>query len=248
MAIHDQHFYFGSIRKATYLVGTIFDNIKISRDGQVFAVPVRYGKKDVWYKKIVENFKTREDSDIVTNQTFPIISYELASIDFDATRSMHKMNYVRGESIDSNGNKIHYKQFQPVPYNVSYNVTIITKYTEDGLQIIEQVLPYFNPVVNFRVVDNRDTNRYYDVAINIVGGVTPEDNYQSGFDENRLITWPIQLVAKINLHHPLIEQKQILTSTADLINMEPEYNLETITAVVNDPSDGDKENSTVAIT
>ena len=141
-----KHFYHQRLRRLVIAFGTIFNNIVIHRKDssgnvvQSLKVPLAYSPK--------EKFITRleQQADLDSREvaiTLPRMGFEIAGIAYDATRKLQKLGKVR--AVKSSSPSIMDYQYNPVPYNISFNLYSFTATAEGGLQIIEQILPYFQP-------------------------------------------------------------------------------------------------------
>ena len=60
-------------------------------------------------------------------------------------------------------------QYAPAPYNLNFTLSILAKNMNDVLQIVEQILPYFQPeyTVTMKMVDDMSDNRDVPVVLNV---------------------------------------------------------------------------------
>lgn len=251
MAIHDNPFYFKTIRNTTAAVGSLFNNIGIVRSDangtplKTFRVPIEYGSMEHWYTKIV---KGTTQGDVTHNPaSLPMISYLFNDVQYDADRQTNNKNKIKFDVETVDGEEIRKWQYAGTPVKMSFTVSIMTKYLDDALQIIEQILPYFDPHVNLKIKNVQDTLAINDVKVKLAGPPQMSDNYDEGFDKPRLIVWELQLEADTFLYKPVQTQKVIRTVIVDIDNMDPLYDIETITVAANPGENEDKDNSTVTI-
>lgn len=196
-------FYFSTIRKYVILVGTLFNNIKITRtdnNGEVTSllkVPITYAPKDKMLTRVMQ------DPDIDrTSATIPMpfISFEMGKMKYDGNR---KLNTIGKISIkdDTNPNKFKY-QYNPVPYNFSFRVYVFCKNTEDGTKIIEQILPYFTPDWTTTIKLIPEVNVTMDIPV-ILDDISYEDKYDGDFKNRRTIVWTLDLTLKGYIYGPV---------------------------------------------
>jgi hypothetical protein len=104
--------------------------------------------------------------------------------------------------------------YQPVPYDICFNLYTFTATAENGLQIIEQILPYFQPdyTVTINAVPEMDIKT--DVPI-ILNGVQYEDTYDGSFTNRRAVIYTLGFTAKTYLYGPMNNSKIIRKVTAD---------------------------------
>ena len=209
-----QQFYHETMRKVVVAFGTIFNNINIVRKNnsgtiiQKMKVPLAYGPK--------QKFLTRLDNDPSLNKkvavTLPRIGFEIANLAYDPVRKLNRVQKFK-KTKSSNTNKLDV-QYMPVPYNLDFTLYIMAKNSDDALQIVEQVLPYFQPDYTITINDMSDMGIKRDVPI-ILGSVSYEDNYQGNFEERRAIIYTLTFTAKFYLYGPVTSSKIIKTVQVD---------------------------------
>ena len=96
----------------------------------------------------------------------------------------------------------------PVPYNMDFEMVIMAKNSDDALQIVEQILPFFQPDYTITLNDNTLMGTTRDVPI-ILGGVQYEDSYDGAFTERRVLTYTLSFTSKFYLYGPVTDQKVI---------------------------------------
>ena len=209
-----QQFYHETMRKVVVAFGTIFNNINIVRKNnsgtiiQKMKVPLAYGP--------AQKFLTRLDNDPSLNKkvavTLPRIGFEIANLAYDPVRKLNRVQKFK-KTKSSNTNKLDV-QYMPVPYNLDFTLYVMAKNSDDALQIIEQILPYFQPDYTITINDMSDMGIKRDVPI-ILGSVSYEDNYQGNFEERRAIIYTLTFTAKFYLYGPVTSSKIIKTVQVD---------------------------------
>ena len=209
-----QQFYHETMRKVVVAFGTIFNNINIVRKNnsgtiiQKMKVPLAYGPK--------QKFLTRLDNDPSLNKkvevTLPRIGFDIANLAYDTERKLNRVQKFK-KTKSSNTNKLDV-QYMPVPYNLDFTLYVMAKNSDDALQIIEQILPYFQPDYTITINDMSDMGIKRDVPI-ILGSVSYEDNYQGNFEERRAIIYTLTFTAKFYLYGPVTSSKIIKTVQVD---------------------------------
>jgi hypothetical protein len=197
--LNNQVFYHGIIRKAIVGFGTLFSDIYIDRkeggsvDGttvQRIQVPLAYAPKEKWLVRI--------DSDPnLENHTYvslPRMSFEIIGYNYDPMRKMNRMQQIKcGDGTGSVST-----MYTPVPYNIDVSMYVLTKTQEDGLQIIEQILPTFTPEYTLKIKTVGDMNVNMDVPI-VLNAVSVSDEYDGDFQTRRFVTHTLNFQMKINL-------------------------------------------------
>ena len=201
-------FYHETIRKMVVSFGTIFNNINLVRKDnngtiiQKMKVPLAYGPKQKFLARL------DQDADLTSKVaiTLPRIGFEIQNMAYDTTR---KLNRVQKFKKAKSGTTSQLEtQFMPVPYNLDFELFIMAKQSDDALQIIEQILPFFQPDYTITLNDNSSMGTSRDVPI-ILSNVTYEDSYDGDFNDRRVLTYTMSFTAKFYLYGPVTDQKVI---------------------------------------
>ena len=209
-----QQFYHESIRKVIIAFGTTFNNIQLVRkdnDGNIkqsMKVPLAYGPRQKWLTRL------NEDADLSKTVaiTLPRIGFEIQNLSYDPARKLNrvqKIKKVKGVNDDRLDT-----QFMPVPYNLNIQLYVMAKESDDSLQIIEQILPYFQPDYTLTINDMADMGIKRDVPI-VLNSVSYEDNYQGDFETRRALIYTLDFTAKFDLYGPVTSQAVIKTVQVD---------------------------------
>ena len=210
-----QQFYHETMRKVVVAFGTMFNNIQLVRTNnagevtQTMKVPLAYGPKNKWLARL------REDPNITKKVavTLPRIGFEIQNVTYDATRKLNSIQKFKKVNSSSDGKSMS-QQFMPVPYNMDFEVFVMAKNSDDALQIVEQILPFFQPDYTVTLNDNTDMGTTRDVPI-VLTNVTYEDNYEADFLTRRSIIYTLSFTAKFYLYGPVTDQKVIKTVQVD---------------------------------
>ena len=209
-----QYFYNQSTRNVVVAFGTLFNNIQLTKKDasgatiQAMKVPLAYGPK--------QKFLTRLNNDpSLKNKvavTLPRIGFEISNLAYDPVRKLNRVQkFKKVKSSDSNKLDV---QYMPVPYNLDFTLYVMAKNSDDALQIVEQILPYFQPDYTITINDMADMGIKRDVPI-ILGSVSYEDSYQGNFEERRAIIYTLTFTAKFYLYGPVTSDKVIRTVQVD---------------------------------
>ena len=195
-------FYNKSIRYLTVAFGSLFNNIYVQRQNSAgttvekIRVPLGYGPKE----KYIRRYSLDIDSGTQTPETqitLPRLSFEMTSAEYDPSR---KRNTLLKRYRTGGSNSTTYNNFVEVPYNFTFNVSAMTKFMEDGLQITEQILPYFTPEFNVTINVN-DINQKVDIPI-VLNSYTINEDYEGDFDSRRMITFDMEFTAQSYVFGP----------------------------------------------
>jgi hypothetical protein len=192
-------FYHGIIRKSIVAFGRLFSDIYIDRKqgdsvtgttAQRIQVPLAYAPKEKWLVRLDSD----PNLDNNTYVTLPRMSFEIIGYSYDATRKLNRMQQIKcGDGTTGVST-----MYTPVPYNIDISLYILTKSQEDGLQIIEQILPTFTPEYTLTINAVPDMDVKLDVPI-ILNSVNVQDDYDGDFQTRRFVTHTLQFQMKANL-------------------------------------------------
>ena len=196
------HYYNEAIRKTVVGFGTLFNNIEIQKlDPQtktvieVEKVPLGYGPKNKFLTRLEQNPEVGRKVAI----QLPRLYFEMTGINYDSARKTSPIQKYR-TVVNDNGNEVRV-QYVPVPYNMDFELGIIAKSQDDALQIIEQILPYFQPNFNLTLNFIPDMDERRDVAV-ILNSVDYEDDWEDDFMQRRSIVWTLNFTAKSYIYGP----------------------------------------------
>jgi len=236
-------FYNQSFRKLIVAFGQIFNNIVIQRTnstGGVTArikVPLAYAPKEKFLVRLDQqaNLESREFA-----TTLPRMGFEITGLSYDSSRKLTRVQKYSKVKSGEDGKKMNYN-YSPVPYNISMNLYVFTATAEDGLQIIEQILPFFQPdyTVTVNVVPDLDIKR--DIPI-VLGNIGYEDTYDGEFTNRRAVIYTLSFTAKTYLFGPMNNQGVIKQTQADLYSdTDTTSKREERIVVVPDPTSADAD-------
>jgi len=203
-------FYHGTLRKYVTLFGTLFNDIWVNRedsDGSVVnsqKIPLSYSPRE---KMLARIEGIDEDYDPL-KQPFAIVlprmGFEITGFEYDSSRKLTSINKFVTQTTDNNKNVQKY-QYNPVPYNITFDLSIFVKNTSDGTMILEQILPYFTPEWTTTVQLISDPNITLDVPL-ILNSVSQDDVYEGSFEERRSLIWTLSFTMKSYFFGPTKRQ------------------------------------------
>ena len=212
------HFYNEGLRKLTIAFGQLFNNIVLQNTSSTGAVtkrirvPLAYAPKEKFIVRLEQQANLQDDRAV--SITLPRLGFEITGLSYDATRKLNKMNKTIRVKESEEGKK-HNLNFTPVPYNINFSLYSFTATAENGLQIVEQILPFFQPeyTVTMNVVPELNIKR--DIPI-ILNSVNYEDTYNGEFTQRRAVIYTLSFTAKTYLYGPMSNQKVIKNVQSDL--------------------------------
>lgn len=188
-------------RKTVIAFGTIFNNIELKRTAgsktEVMKVPLAYGPKDKFLARLAQS-GTADNKQVQI--TLPRISFEISGFAYDNSRKVSPTQIIRHVGTDDKTRKA----FMPVPYNVNFELAILSKNQDDGLQILEQILPVFQPMFNITVnlVDSIGEKKDFPISLNTVNY---EDDYEGDYTTRRTLIYTLSFTAKTYLYGPVTD-------------------------------------------
>ena len=199
------HFYNRTIRKVVVAFGTLFNDIVVVRynkDGTTprerFKVPLSYGAKEKYITRLTSDPTMFKSVNIVV----PRISFNLDGLSYDASRKQlttrQNFSAIPGSTTNMKS------QYLPIPYNFDFSLSVYVRNTEDGTQILEQILPFFTPDFTVTVDFIQPMDQKYDLPI-ILNSVSSNVDYEGDMMSTRLITWDLNFTAK-GFIWPIIKQ------------------------------------------
>jgi len=210
-------------RKSIIAFGTVFNNIVVKRKSpnrkekdpiESYKVPIQYGPTQKYLAMIAaEPTPERQQLQI----SLPRISFEIKGLNYDTGRKLVPTQFSRTapeEGKDADGKPIQYYQYLPVPYNLEVEMSIISKNQDDGLQILEQILPNFHPSLNVSIVVIDETHEERDIAI-VLNSVGYTDDYEGDYTQRRTLIWTLNFTVKTYLFGPVNAARDIRKVTLD---------------------------------
>jgi len=208
----NRHYYHEIIKKNVKAFGTLFNNIQIERKDPETGSVIRQEKVALAYGP-KSKFLARLDQDPSTerkvNITMPRISFEMTDITYDSARKTSPIQKYLKKGTAPTVTKV---QYMPVPYNLRFELGILSRNQDDALQILEQILPYFQPSFNVTVNLIPDMDEKKDLPI-ILNGITYEDDYEGDMMRRRSIVYTLDFILKTYLYGPVSDAAIIRKAT-----------------------------------
>ncbi len=211
------NFYNGSIRRMVAAFGSLFNQIYIDKEEsggtKTMLVPIAYAGKEKYKVRLAGDPNLQNPNQI----TLPRISFEITGYVYDGNRKRNSVtrHFVRPTTSNPSGVDYTYAE---VPYNIDFGLYVYVRNMEDGLRIIEQILPFFAP--EFVVTINFDTiNKKIDVPI-YLNSVSTEEDYEGDFETRRSIVFTLNFTMKTHLFGAEKNYKEIRVVQAGIWNSE----------------------------
>jgi hypothetical protein len=199
------YFYHKRVRTAVSVFGSLFNDLYVLRQnssGEVISqqkVPLSYAPRRSFIERL-EEMRNGEDAERIVAIKLPRMSFEITSMNYDAARQLPKTNFFdKGTS----GVNTRDKFYTSVPYDIAFELNIYAKSQDDALQLVEQIIPYFNPQYSISVkpfgTDHPEIKE--DVPISLTS-VTFQDNFEGTVGDRRTIIYTLGFTMKLSFYGP----------------------------------------------
>jgi len=235
-----QTFYNGTLRKYVILFGTLFNDIWIVRKDAggnaktSFKVPLAYGPREKFLARIEGLSDDLDPQEQPFAIVLPRMGFEITGFNYAPERKLSTINRFVTKPSDTNEDQRRY-QYNPVPYDIQFSLSIFVKTVEDGTQILEQILPYFTPewTTTVKLID--DPNITLDIPLVLVG-TTQDDVYEGSFEERRSLIFQLDFTMKGMFFGPTKKQEIIKLANTQLYNASLFTDIEDAVSNVNQAS------------
>jgi|TARA_A100001391_G_scaffold180262_1_gene145664 hypothetical protein len=205
-------FYHSTLRKYVIIFGTLFNEITLTRTDnngnrvQDIKVPLAYGPRD----KTIARLEQDPDLDREAAIVLPRMSFEMIGLSYATER---KLNTVRRNvAVHDVNNKDNYRtMYNPVPYDINFELNIFSRYTEDSTKIIEQIMPFFTPEFTITATLIPDMNWTIDIPV-VLEAVTISDTYEADYQQRRALIHTLTFTMKGQLFGPVTKSGLIKTA------------------------------------
>ena len=212
----NRQFYHETVRNIIVGFGTLFNDIHIVRKDnngsitQSMKVPLAYGPKQKWLARLDQDAGLESKVAI----TLPRLGFEIQNMAYDPARKLNRVQkFKKVKSSASNSNKLD-TQFMPVPYNLNIQLYAMAKQSDDALQMVEQILPYFQPDYTLTIKDMPEMGVARDIPI-VLNSINYEDTYKGDFAERRAIMYTLDFTTKFYLYGPVTSSAVIKSVQVD---------------------------------
>jgi hypothetical protein len=205
-----EYFYHEILRRTVIAFGSLFNEITIKHKNSsdsvvsVIKVPLAYGPT----QKFLSRLNQSADLSKPVQITLPRMSFEFTGLTYDASRKSTTTQTFTAKSVEDN--KEIKKTYLPVPYNMQFELSIMSKLNDDALQIVEQILPYFQPAYTMTIELVDIINEKRDIPV-VLENITMQDDYEGDFTTRRVLIYTLRFTAKTYLFGP------VSSATKDII-------------------------------
>ena len=204
-----EYFYNEILRKTIISFGTLFNGLTIKQEGSTVKVPLAYGPTQKFLARLAQAPNLSQATQI----SLPRMSFEFTGLTYDSSRKVTTTQTIAVKNPDD-GTDIK-KVFMPVPYNMQFELAIMCKLNDDALQIVEQILPYFQPQYNLTINLVSLINEKKDVPV-VLENITMQDEYEGDFTSRRVLYYTLRFTAKTYLFGPVTSASKDIIKTASV--------------------------------
>jgi len=191
-----EHFYHRITRKMVVAFGTLFNDIQMVRYNKTqtlelerLLVPLMYGQKEKFITRLLQDPTLTRSIQMY----LPRMSFALDGLNYDPTRKL--VSTQRNITATSNSSSMVYGQYSPAPWDFNFTLSIYARNIEDGLQIIEQILPIFAQDYTLKIVLDSTMGTTYDVPV-VLNSVDYTINYEGEGADMRMVMWDLNFTMK----------------------------------------------------
>lgn len=214
-------FYHDTLRRYVILFGTLFNDVWINREDengnvkQSIKVPLAYGPREKFLARIEGIESNRDPLQQPFSVVLPRMGFEITSFTYAPERKLPtRRHFAKSSTTDNDKNDYLYN---PVPYDISFSLSIFVKNTTDGTRIIEQILPYFTPewTSTVQLIDDPDIT--LDVPV-VLTGTSQDDVYEGSFEERRALIWTLDFTMKGFFFGPVYKKEIIKLANTQIFD------------------------------
>jgi len=200
-------FYHETIRRYVIVFGTMFNDLVVWRRNDAgsivkrIKVPIAYGPRAKFLSRIQQDPNLNKPDAI----SLPRMSFQITGYNYDAARKLPTVGQIKAPAAN---NAVNASIYNPVPWNIDFELSIYVLNAEDGTMLIEQILPYFTPewTNTMKLVDDLDLRMDVPVILNTI---TTEDTYEDSYENRRTIIHTLNFTMKGYLFGP-VKNKDII--------------------------------------
>ena len=197
-----EYFYHEILRRTIISFGSLFNDISIQHKNNsddvvsTLKVPLAYGPT----QKFLARLEQAPNLNQPIQMSLPRMSFEFTGLTYDASRKVTStQTFLSTTTADKTKPK---KSYMPVPYNMAFELSIMTKLNDDMLQIIEQIIPYFQPAYTMSVNLVETIGEKRDIPV-VLEGISMQDDYEGDYSTRRALIYTLRFTAKTYLFGPI---------------------------------------------
>lgn len=220
-------FYHGTIRKYVTVFGNMFNGIYVQRFDsagtriQNIKVPIAYGPKEKFLVRLAQD--PNLDQDVAVS--LPRLGFEMTGLNYAANRKLPST--LKHSKVDRNDINKLTTQYIPVPYDIQFTLSAFVRNADDGTQIVEQILPYFQPEWTNNIKLQPELDLTYDIPC-VLNDVNVEDTYEGDFAARRALIWNFNFTMKGLVFGPISTNGTIRRAVVGVGDFDTQTNLENV--------------------
>lgn len=226
-------FYNSLFKKYVAIFGTLFNNVIIRRQDNTgnttenIKVPISYGPREKYLARAEDNPTGLPPFSI----SLPRIAFEISSVRYNPSRKLQTLNKTVSKK-EINGRNVYKKAFSPAPYDIGFRLEILSKTMEDGLKIVEQILPYFTPewTVSAHLL-GQDFDEVTDLPI-VLESVDIDDQYENDFLQRKVLVFTLMFSMKCYFYGPVTESKLIKITEVRIFPTTADTNWDVVDTII----------------
>ena len=220
-------FYHSTTRKYVIAFGNIFNNIVIQRPNttQSIAVPISYGPKESFIVRLNQDPNLNAETAI----TVPRMGFQIISMTYNPNRKLSSTLRNNKSITDKSRSKT---QYIPVPYDIGFDLFVLVKNTDDGTQIVEQILPYFRPEFTTSVNVIPEMGISVDTPI-VLESVDIDDLYEGDFITRQTLIYTLSFKMTCYFFGPVLEKGVIEKAIGEINSVTTNEQLERVVVTEN---------------
>lgn len=186
-------FYNSSFRRYAVLMGDLFSNVKVARqrkEGEFhhIRVPITYASKERFMANLNRNSINNDDDRAKIETILPRMNLHMISVVYNNDLKTNTLNRTKGAPKNNALGTV--TQYNPVPVKITYELGIYTRHQDDMFQILEQIIPYFQPHFNTTITELYDKDISFDRDIKVVlKDTSPDEQFNGDAIQRRHLEW-----------------------------------------------------------
>jgi hypothetical protein len=144
------------------------------------------------------------------------MSFEITGMKYAPTRKLTTTGRGIVKEFAGDTKSLKYV-YNPVPYDIDFELNIMVKNAEDGTRILEQILPFFTPEWTSTVNLIPELDYKMDIPL-VITNVSVSDEYEGSFEDRRVLTWKLDFTMHCYLFGPIKKHSVITLADTNFFN------------------------------
>lgn len=204
------YFYNSSLRRYILMLGDLFSNIQVQRVrgdiGKTYIrVPITYASKEHFMMKLNKwTSVNNEDGPAKVETILPRINLHLVDMMYNPTYKTGQLNRSAMSNPNSKTGTI--SQYNPTPIKMIFELGIFTRHQDDMFQIVEQIMPYFQPHFNTTMTELFENEITFERDIRITfQSISIDEQIDGDKQSRRRLEWSIMFEVNGWLYPPAFD-------------------------------------------